>query len=198
MRLFEASGDPPWLDAAQELAGSLVEQFRDPEHGGFFFTAQDQERLIVRSKDATDNATPSGNAMAATALLRLAALTSRSDLEEVALGALRSARGVMAGYPSAAGQSLIALEFALGPHQEVVVCEGAEPAEFQEALEVVFEAFAPRRVVAPVRADCSAAIELAAGRTSQDGLVTAYFCENHVCRAPAVGLSALSESQGSH
>jgi uncharacterized protein YyaL (SSP411 family) len=193
-RLFEVTGEARWLESALDLARTLIDRFRDAEHDGFYFTAEDQERLIVRSKDATDNATPAGNAMAASALLRLAALTSRSDLEEAALGALRSARAIMAGYPSAAGQSLIALDFALAPRQEVVVCEGADPAEFHTALDVVFEEFTPRRVVAPVLATSRAAIALVQGRTSRDDQTTAYVCENQVCQAPAVGIAALRDA----
>ena len=59
----------------------MIDEFADPEHGGFFYTGRSHEALIARQKDVYDNATPSGNAMAATALLRLAALTGRDDLD---------------------------------------------------------------------------------------------------------------------
>src|SRR6267142_1212492 len=63
------------LGFAGQLAGVLLEQFEDPEGGGFFFTAGDHEQLIHRPKPGHDNATPSGNALAAWGLARLAALT---------------------------------------------------------------------------------------------------------------------------
>ena len=50
----------------------MIDEFADPEQGGFFYTGTSHEALIARQQDAYDNATPSGNAMAATALLRLA------------------------------------------------------------------------------------------------------------------------------
>ena len=60
----------------------MIEQFWDEAEGGFFYTGRDHEQLIARTKDPHDNAIPSGNAMAVTALLRLAKLTGRSDLQQ--------------------------------------------------------------------------------------------------------------------
>src|SRR5205823_6022569 len=72
--LYEATFEPRWVEAALDLAGVMVDQFWDPEEGGFFFTGRDHEALIARGKDPHDNATPSGNAVAVTALLRLVKL----------------------------------------------------------------------------------------------------------------------------
>ena len=103
-RLFEATGEPRWIEAALELARVMIDEFRDPEHGGFFYTGQSHEALIARQKDAYDNATPSGNAMAATALLRLGALTGRDDLTAgrpigARVGAARAGAGPDGGRP---------------------------------------------------------------------------------------------------
>lgn len=59
------------LAFALELADSLLSRFEDREDGGFFFTAHDHEQLIHRPKTGHDNATPSGNGIAAFALQRL-------------------------------------------------------------------------------------------------------------------------------
>ena len=74
-RLYEATGEPRWIESALELTQVLSDEFSDPAHGGFFYTGHHHEALIARQKDFTDNATPSGNGMAATALVRLGALT---------------------------------------------------------------------------------------------------------------------------
>ena len=81
-RLYEATGEPRWIESALELAQIMIDEFADAEHGGFFFTGNRHEALIARQKDVHDNATPSGNGMAATALIRLGALTGRDDLTE--------------------------------------------------------------------------------------------------------------------
>ena len=130
-RLFEVTGEPRWIEAALDLSRVLIEEFADPDQGGFFYTGKSHEALIARQKDAYDNATPSGNAMAATALLRLGALTGRDDLTEAGRATLRSVQVVMEKAPTAAGQSLIALDFLLAPAREFAVIAGADPAEFR-------------------------------------------------------------------
>ena len=80
--LYEATFEPKWLHAAVDLSEVMLKHFADPNGPGFFFTADDHEQLIARTKDLHDGSTPSGNAMAVTALLRLAALTGRRDLAE--------------------------------------------------------------------------------------------------------------------
>src|SRR5208337_2831133 len=69
--VYEASLDAKYLAHAQTLADVILERFIDNEKGGFFFTSDDHEALIMRSKAAFDGSTPSGNSAAAMALLRL-------------------------------------------------------------------------------------------------------------------------------
>src|SRR5439155_24190780 len=105
--------------------------------GGFFYTGRSHEELIARQRDAFDNATPSGNAMAATALLRLAALTGREDLAESGRATLRSVQMVLEQAPRAAGQSLIALDFLFAPPREFAVIAGTDRDEFRRVLEAI-------------------------------------------------------------
>jgi uncharacterized protein YyaL (SSP411 family) len=192
-RLYEVSGTPRWLDAAVDLARVMVGEFFDPDDGGFFYTGKGHETLIARQKDAYDNATPSGSAMAATALLRLGALTNRDELTNRGLSALKSVQVVMEKAPSAAGQSLIAADFAIAPGREFAVVAGNDPAEFREALEAIYGRFLPHKVVAPAATTGPApAVPLLAERPAREGKVTVYVCENMTCREPAVGLDALN------
>ena len=92
-RLFEATGDPRWIQGALDLARVMIDEFADAEQGGFFYTGKSHETLIARTKDLFDNATPSGNAMAATALVRLGALTGRDELRARGPGGPRSREG---------------------------------------------------------------------------------------------------------
>ena len=85
--LYEATGDLEWIEAAVTLGDKMIEQFWDEDAGGFFFTGKDHEQLIVRSKEFMDNATPSGNSIAALSLLRLALLTSNEDYRRRATAA---------------------------------------------------------------------------------------------------------------
>ena len=112
--VYQATFETRYLESALELGEQMIDRFADAEGGGFYYTASDHEQLIVRQKDSQDNATPSGNAMAATALLKLGRLTGRRELEDRAVKTLESLSGQMKNLPSASGQALIALEFLLG------------------------------------------------------------------------------------
>jgi uncharacterized protein YyaL (SSP411 family) len=133
--------------------------------------------------------------MAATALLRLGALTGRDDLTEAGRATLRSVQLVLEKAPTAAGQSLVALDFLLGTTREFAVVAGEDPGEFRSALEAVYARFLPGRVVAPsppkAGSNESAKLELLADRPARDGRTTTYICEGFSCRAPVVGVDAL-------
>jgi hypothetical protein len=175
----------------------LCAEFGDPA-GGFFYTGKSHEPLIARQRDAMDQATPSGNAMAATALARLAALTGRDDLRETAEAALLSVGGVLEQYPTAAGQSLIALDFQLSPRREIAVVAGGDAQEFRAALKVIFGKFLPNKVVAPATGppekELTELVPLLRERPARDGRTTTYICEHFQCKAPVVGLDGLDDA----
>src|SRR5262249_51666894 len=165
----------------------------DDVEGGFYFTGRDHEPLITRTKDLLDNATPSGNAMAAVSLLRLAKLTGRRDLEERAVVTLRLCSGLMGDRPAGCGQMLLALDFLLGPVQEFAVVGDMAHEETRRVLRAICSGFRPNRVVALKSARDAAAekvLPLLAGKQSL-GAVTTYICQNFTCRAPLEGVAAL-------
>ncbi len=194
--LYEATGEPRWVEAALELTGVMIEEFHDRDGGGFFYTGTSHEELIARQKDAYDNATPSGNAMAATALLRLGALTGRESLTELGRATLVTVQAVLEKAPMAAGQSLIALDFLLATPQEFAVVAGTDPAEFLAVLHAIDSRFLPNKVVAPAPAGQEAAspeiIPLLADRPAREGRTTTYICERFACQAPVVGVEGLN------
>src|SRR5438874_13320369 len=99
----------------------MIGQCWDAVEDGFFYTFRDHEALIARTKDPHDSSTPSGNAVAATALLRLAKLTGRRDPYDKGVETVQAFRGVLEAAPSAAGQMLLALDFHLWPVREMAV-----------------------------------------------------------------------------
>ncbi len=198
--VFQAVQDPQYLSAATRLAEQLRSQFEDPAAGGFFYTSHDHEELIARQKDVQDNATPSGNSMAATALLRLGRLTGRSDFETVAERTLNLLSPVAQRYPSAAGQTLAAIDFWLGPTFEIALIEGtASGSGSAEMLRTIHDSFIPNKVVA-IRsasmndADLPAELALLKGKPSRGGQTTAYICEHGTCGMPRVGVEALAQA----
>src|SRR5215212_5921312 len=99
--LYEKTGRLRWLEAALTLTDKMVEEFWDEEGGGLFYNGRSGEQLIVRSKDYFDNATPSGNSVAAEALLRLSVLTGNENYRRRAVNVLRLVRDAVERYPSA-------------------------------------------------------------------------------------------------
>src|SRR5205807_10031323 len=123
-------------------------QFWDAAEGGFFYTGRDHESLIARNKDPHDNAIPSGNSMAVTALLRLVKLTGRADLREKAEATLKLYAGLLAAQPTAAGQMLVALDFDLGAVQEFAIVGDPATDETKRVLRAIRRGFRPNAVVA--------------------------------------------------
>jgi uncharacterized protein YyaL (SSP411 family) len=109
------------LGFACQLADVLLVQFEDPEGGGFFFTASDHEQLIHRPKPGHDNATPSGNAVAAWALGRLAALTGEERYARAARRTVELFYPPMRDYPAGFGAMAIALQEQLEPPRTLIL-----------------------------------------------------------------------------
>jgi uncharacterized protein YyaL (SSP411 family) len=200
--LYEATFAPHWIEAALDLSEVMIDQFWDSADGGFFYTGRDHEALIARGKDPHDNAIPSGNAMVVTALLRLVKLTGRMDLQEKAETTLRLYRGLLGAHPLAAGQMLLALDFHLGPVQEIALVGDPHAEETRRVLRVLNGSFQPHRVLAlkmptsPRRQqgtekNLEELLPLLAGKTAQ-GPVTTYVCQNFTCQAPLVGVEAVA------
>jgi uncharacterized protein YyaL (SSP411 family) len=188
VELFEASQQVKYLAAAVELADAMLKHFADPAGPGFFFTADDHERLIARTKDLHDGSTPSGNAVAVMVLLKLAKLTGRADFEEKAVQTLRGFEAIMSEHPAASGQMLAALDFHFGPVQEIAVIGKRD--ECGEVLNEIRSGFRPNTVVAfhdPADGDPPALLPVLQHRPMIDGRPTVYICENNVCSAPLVG-----------
>jgi uncharacterized protein YyaL (SSP411 family) len=199
--LYQATFEPRYVDAALELVDVIRRLFHDPQSGGFFYTSADHEQLIARYKDTHDNATPSGNALAATALLKLARLTGRTELEDLAVGTLDMLSGQVAQMPSSAGQSLIALDFLLGPTREIVVVAGERPDDAQAARAAIHARFLPNKVVLQRPRDVAdeqlpAAIgPLLVGKTAaQSGAPTLYVCERGACQLPVTGTDQIQSA----
>jgi len=179
--LYESTFEERWFRAAVGLADTILEHFADPQHGGFFSTADDHESLIARRKDLEDSPIPSGGSSAAFGLLRLAALTGEQRYELAALDSLRLAHEFAPRYPLAFGHLLAALDFHLAAVREVALI--GEPIEPLQA--VVRDQLRPYLVLAGTRAPTEdSAVALLRERPAVNGQATAYVCEHFSCRAP--------------
>ncbi len=193
--LYEASFDEQWIDEAVRLMDLVLAHFRDSDRGGFFYTADDHEQLIVRQRDVHDSSVPSGSAMAATALLRLGRLCGRTDYLTAASETLSTMVDVMRKFTLAAGQALIALDMYLGPTPEIVVLGDPQGEGTAQALSDLRRRFLPNYVIAcrPKAAVEDASPELDPiflGRAAQGDAPTVFICEKFACQAPVQGPQA--------
>jgi uncharacterized protein YyaL (SSP411 family) len=117
--LFETTCEERWFDHAITLADELIARFADPELGGFFSTAADQEALIARRKDLEDTPIPAGSSSAAVGLLRLAQLTGEESYERHAVSVLRLLQEIAPRHPAAFGHLLQAMHWYLSPARPI-------------------------------------------------------------------------------
>lgn len=188
IELYQVSGELKYLESAKGLADAMITEFWDAENGGFFFTSNDHEELIVRNKDYFDNATPSGNSVAADVLLRLAKFYGDERYERFAMTALRIAASQIKRYPQGFGRALSTIEFAVSRVSEVVIA-GADTDEFERAL---WSDYMPFKIVGLKRDLDNGSMPLFEGKPVE-GEATAYVCENFVCERPVKSAEELLE-----
>ncbi|HEX6650370.1 MAG TPA: thioredoxin domain-containing protein [Pyrinomonadaceae bacterium] len=187
--LYETTGEFRWLEEALALTDRMIEEFWDNEGGGFFFTGKSHENLIVRSKDYFDNATPSGNSVAALVLLRLAIFAGKDNYRNLAIAILREVGGSVRRYPSGFGYALSAADFLLSTPKEVAIM-GKDAADIGPLLRETWRTYLPNKVVAPSFGPQK--IPLLENRPLQNGRPTAYVCEHDTCKQPVNELSELA------
>ena len=184
LELYEASFDVRHLESAIALNDEAVRLFREPKSGRFYITANDAESLLVRPREVGDGAIPSGNSVMLMNLVRLSRITARPEYETYANELLRAAGDDVSLAPSASTHLLSALDFLLGPSQEIVL-SGRDVAAMKRA---VFARFAPNKVVVHrPPGDAPPIVKIAPYTEPQrpiGGKATAYVCTNYMCRLP--------------
>jgi len=184
---YEATLEQRYLGLARTMADVILERFADGENGGFFFTSNDHEALITRSKPAFDGSTPSGNSAAVNALLRLSAYTGETRYLEGAARTIRLFAGLAEKQPFAFSHMIEAIDlYERGPSDVVIVGE-RDSAEFREWIERLGLIYVPNRTLFTIdpRLPAEAMVpEPAQGKVQVDGRLTAYVCRERTCSAP--------------
>ena len=188
IELFQVSGDERYLNEVIRLADTMITEFWDEDGGGFFFTSHDHEELIVRNKDFFDNATPSGNSVAADVLLKLAKLLGDERYERFGSSVLRLASAQAQQHPQGFGRLLATAEFHLAEVKEVAIV-GDAGNDLQREL---WAEYRPFKIVA-ISDGNGSDVPLLKGRSLIDGKATAYVCEGFVCQRPVIRAGDLAE-----
>jgi hypothetical protein len=193
LELYQTDFNNKWFTSAKELVDEMIQLFNDP-NGGFFDTSKDGEVLLLRPKDLQDNATPSGNALACEALLKLAEFTGEGKYSDLAEEALRFVVGMAARYPTAFGKWLSAADMALGNVKQVAVLYEAGDEDASRLIRMVQSQFRPNVIIAasshPPPDEAPALLK---DRPLKEGKATVYVCEGFVCKNPVTSIAELEK-----
>ncbi len=196
LELYDATLEPRFLKEAVTLQKTTDELFWDQKQGGYFFSAADNEALLVRTKEIYDGAMPSGNSVAANNLIRLGRLTGRTEFEDRANTLMTAFGQSVTRAPSGHTHLIDALQRATNPAFEIVICGRKDDPTTQKLLRTV-------RTTAPAR---SSVLLVEPGSQGEDvralapftenhlmigGVPTAYVCRNHQCQMPTSDVAQL-------
>ena len=190
LEALQATWCPDQLQFAIELADLMLEHFQDRENGGFFFTANDHEELMHRSKPFADDATPSGNGIAAFSLQRLGFLLGESRYLDAAEKTLKAAWPSVEKYPHGHVSLVTALEEHI-EHPEIIIIRGSEP-ELQQWQTNAAQIYAPRRMVFAIPTDVRNLPGALTDRVPVENNTIAYRCVGSYCSLPMTSWEALS------
>ena len=189
--LYEASLESKYLKHADELTKMTIELFEDKKDGGFFLTAEDGEKILIRPKEIYDGAIPSGNSVMALNLARLAKITGNIDYEKKLFRLFSSFAGFLKQNPAGAEVLLHALDFILAPPLELVVAGDFKNNATQSMLTEINQRFMPSKVIVfndTTKKDATL-IELVpflANQKAIEGKTTFYACRNQTCDKPRI------------
>ena len=197
LELYETTLEVTYLQEAIQINDQMIAHFWDETDGGFYMTADDGEKLLIRSKDIYDGAIPSGNSVATLNLLRLGHMTGRQEYLKKAEDITRAFAGTVNRYPPGHSQLMVALQYALNSNYEVVIVGRPEAKDTRAMLAALRKPFLPGKVVVLRPADktkAAAIIRLAPYTefmVAKNGRATAYVCTDFICKLPTTDIGQM-------
>ena len=183
--LYEAGADARYLKDAVRLAERMVTDFSDDAQGGFFTTARTHETLLIRSREGPDGATPSGNAVAASVLARLASHMDRRGWLDLSAAAIRAYGRQIARHPRAFAKSLAGVDFLINGPVELAFVGRADDPGLHRLKAEVGRHYLPNRICASRDpADGETDHPLLKGKDLVNGKAALYVCRNFACLRP--------------
>ncbi|HVY45490.1 MAG TPA: thioredoxin domain-containing protein [Minicystis sp.] len=194
--LYEATGDPRYASVAKAIAGTMVDHHLDRAGGGFFFTPDDGDPLIARTKDAFDQAIPSATSMAALLCLRVGAALDATYFAHGERQLLALADAAIEN-PQGMSQAILGLDRLVRGSVDVVLVGPREAPATRALADAAFAAYLPNRSLVYLDPDdpgtTAIAPLLAEGKTGRPGATLAYVCRGRTCSAPVEEPAALAE-----
>ncbi len=192
LELYEAVFDVRYLQKAIELNDHQLRHFWDAA-GGFYFTSDDAEEILIRQKETYDGAMPSGNSVAMMNLIRLARITGDRGSEEKALRLARASARAIEQMPTAYAQLLVAVEFLQGSSYEIVIAGDPNKDDTKQMIRSLRKPFLPNKVLLLRPAEgrpgeIGKIAPFTAPMKTQGGRATAYVCSGFSCQNPTADI----------
>lgn len=185
LELLQARWRASDMHFAIQLADGLLREFEDSDHGGFFFTAHDHEKLITRSKSFSDESIPSGNAVAAFALSRLGHILGNNQYIKASERTIRAAWLQLSKMPFAHASLFLALEDLMFPPQIIVLRGSKETIKQWQAI--CQSRYAPDQLCLAID-DTQTDLPEGLSERSVQGDAVAYICCGFQCRTPITSI----------
>ena len=196
LELYETTFEVTYLHLAISLNKDMIRLFWDEKQGGFYFTADDADNILVRIKEIYDGAYPSGNSVAALNLLRLSRITGNPEFEAKAAQLLQTFSESVSQAPAAHTYLMIALDFVIGPSYEVVVVGDPTKNDTNNMLNTLKRTFIPNKVVLfrPSHVEHPEIVryaEFMRELSIKGGKATVYVCRNYECSLPTTNIEEM-------
>ncbi|MBF0274995.1 MAG: thioredoxin domain-containing protein [Nitrospinae bacterium] len=198
LTLYKTTGKEEYLNQSLNLFAVLKEEFLDEEHGGFFQTGKNHEKLIARRKDFTDNAVPSGNSLTAEVLYLLFNITGEEQYEKMLKGIFSNIQEGLEKYPCGYGRLLSTLDAYLSPATTIVLVGKKEDHELNGFIEKINEAYAPYSILFIKDGEENKTGDIFQNREMVNNQTTAYLCSGNSCKEPTTSPEELLKQLNSH
>ena len=193
LELYEASFNPEFLKIALSLNKTVLNHFWDSKNGGFYFTPDDGEKVLIRKKEIYDAAIPSGNSIQMLNLLRLSQITEDEEMKLKALQLEKAFSESIMRSSTGFTQFLVGLDFKFGPSYEIVIA--GNPEDALKMINIIKENYIPNKTIALRPSDKSSEIigiiPSLKSKRSEDNKATAYICSEGTCKNPTTDVKML-------
>jgi hypothetical protein len=190
IELYQATFKTKWLKETIRVADHMMDLFYDPNNGGFFMTAKDSEKLLIRSKPYYDSAIPSGNSQAALLLFKLSSLTKNKQYASAAEKTLQACSTQIQNSPTSLNAMLAALDFYYSSNQQVIIVPNPNLDNTKEILHLIRNKFIPNSIViSKNNNEIEQLLPLLSDYKSLDGKTTIYVCQNFTCQKPVTDIN---------
>jgi len=200
MEVYELTFDVKYLKKAVELSDYQLAHFWDVTTGGFYFTSDESEELLVRVKEAYDGAIPSGNSVSAMNFLKLGRMLSRPDYEVISTQIFNAFSTKLNRSSSGFSQMLQAIDFSQGPTFEILIAGKIDDDRTIRLINEIRSVFLPNAVMILVDPNDTELISwlphLQYYHESDGGEPLVYVCQNFTCKLPTSDIQSVLEQLG--